>query len=99
MCEIATVLSLITPALDPRRLSSLYHSSAVNVTAAPAGTDRDRDTYATITSERHSSITPENLARKWNIGLDTAKRTLQITTQNGVRAEIHPLHRQYRVDH
>jgi hypothetical protein len=27
------------------------------------------------------------------------KSTLQVTTQQGVRTAVHPLHRQYRVDH
>ena len=30
-----------------------------------------------ITNDRHSKVTPEELSRKWNIGLDTAKDTLQ----------------------
>ena len=54
---------------------------------------------ATITSERHSTVNFENLSRMWNIGLETAKRTLQVTTQRGVRAAVHPLHCRYRVDH
>jgi hypothetical protein len=38
---------------------------------------------------------------EWNIGLKTAKRTLQVTMQqHGVRTAVHPLHRrQYCVDH
>ena len=35
----------------------------------------------------------------WNIGINTAKRTLQVTTQRGIRTAIHPLHRQHRVNH
>ena len=54
---------------------------------------------ATFTSERHPAVTFENLSQKWNIGLETAKRTLQVTTQQGVRTAVHPLHRRYRVDH
>ena len=56
-------------------------------------------TTAAITTERHTKVTAENLARKWNIGLETAKRTLLITTQRGIRTPVHPLHRRYRVDH
>jgi hypothetical protein len=47
----------------------------------------------------HEGINPENLARLWNIGIETAKRTLQVTTQQGIRTALHPLHRRYRVDH
>jgi hypothetical protein len=35
----------------------------------------------------------------WNVGLEMAKRTLQVTTRRGVRTAVHPLHRRYRVDH
>ena len=48
---------------------------------------------------RHSKVTPEELARKWGVGLDTARQTLQATTQYGVRKGVHPLTRRYRVDH
>jgi hypothetical protein len=48
---------------------------------------------------RHSKLSPEHVARTWNIGLDRAKETLQVTTQKGIRFAIHPIHRRYRVDH
>jgi hypothetical protein len=51
------------------------------------------------TADRHSKVTPEELARKWNIGLETAKATLNCTTQRGVRTAIHPMSRRVRVDH
>jgi hypothetical protein len=84
------------PTSDPRCVSSLYRH-AILVHAALPGTYGGIS--ATITSERHSSVTFENLSRKWNIGLETAKRTLQVTTQRGIRTAVHPLHRRYRVDH
>ena len=104
LSESGVVLGQISESLDPRRLYALY-SSQVSVSGAatgPAtvsGLDSDVSIAATVTGERHSSVTPENLARMWSIGLDTAKRTLQVTTQRGVRTAIHPLHRRYRVDH
>jgi len=58
-----------------------------------------RSESAVLTKDRHSQVTPEELAKKWNIGLDTAKKTLQVTTQAGIRQALHPLHRRYRVDH
>jgi hypothetical protein len=48
---------------------------------------------------RHTKVTPEHLARAWNIGLEKAKETLRVTTQKGIRYAIHPIHRRYRVDH
>jgi hypothetical protein len=37
-----------------------------------------------LTLDRHSKVGPEELSRKWNIGLETVKATLDVTTQHGV---------------
>lgn len=50
-------------------------------------------------NDRHSCINAENLARMWNVGLDSAKRTLQVTQQTGTRSATEPLHRMLRIDH
>lgn len=60
---------------------------------------RKHGIYQVATQRRHSLITPEHVAQKWNLGLETAKTTLNVTTQCGTRQAIHPLHRRYRVDH
>ena len=52
-----------------------------------------------VGNKRHSSITPEHLARMHNIGLDKAKQMMHVTTQKGIRTARHPIHRRYRVDH
>ena len=95
--ESAMHLSAISPSYDYRYVSALY-ASQVLVDVTPTGT-KGKSIGATLTSERHSSVTFENLSRKWNIGLETAKRTLHVTTQQGVRTAVHPLHRRYQVDH
>ena len=46
---------------------------------------------AAITHERHHKLTPEYLAQKWNIGLNTAKNTIKVTTQLGVILASGPL--------
>ena len=48
---------------------------------------------------RHSDVSPENLSRTWNVGLETARRTLRVTTQHGTCSAIHPITRRYRADH
>jgi len=53
---------------------------------------------ATFLKTRHSKVTPEELARKWRVGLQTICNTLKTTTQFGVRHVIHPLKRRYRTD-
>jgi hypothetical protein len=50
-------------------------------------------------SDRHSKVGPEELSRKWNIGLETAKATLNVTMQHGVQTAVHPMSRWLRVDH
>jgi hypothetical protein len=55
--------------------------------------------HGVITNDRHSKVTPEELSRKWNIGLQTVKDTLKVTTQKGIRTAIHPMSQRVRVDH
>jgi hypothetical protein len=42
-----------------------------------------------VTNDQHSNVTPKELSRKWNIGIQTAKDTLGVTTQHGVRTAVH----------
>jgi hypothetical protein len=77
--------------------------SAVNIATAYRN-DVDewsatRRASSIISNERHSAATPEELARMWNIGLQTAKDTVQVTMQKGIRTAIHPMTRRVRVDH
>ena len=50
-------------------------------------------------NDRHSQIGPEELARKWNVGIQTAKDTLEVTTQHGVFTAVQPMTRRLIVDH
>jgi hypothetical protein len=52
-----------------------------------------------LTMDRHSKVGPEELSRKWNIGLQMAKDTLDATTEHGVRTAVHPMSRRLRVNH
>ena len=78
------------------RINVASHVRGDDATVTGTGTGISAAAFAT---ERHSKLTPEGLAKKWNIGLESAKRTLLVTTQRGVRTAVHPLHRRYRVDH
>ena len=51
---------------------------------------------ALTTEEKRSAITPEILSRRWHIGVATAKRTLLVTTQAGVRNVLVPADRRTR---
>ena len=50
------------------------------------------------TKGRHSSISPEDLSERWQIGISTAKETLKRTSQRLVRSAVMPLARRYRAD-
>jgi hypothetical protein len=52
-----------------------------------------------LTLDRHSKVGPEELSRKWNIGLEMVKATLDMMTQHGVQTVVHPMLRWLRVDH
>ena len=51
-----------------------------------------------VSGDRKSDVTPQSLAERWLIGLDTAKKNLEKTTQRLVRSAILPLSRRYKAD-
>ena len=50
-------------------------------------------------NDRHSHIGPGELARKWNVGIQTSKDTLGVTTQHSVCTRVQPMMRRLRVYH
>ena len=48
------------------------------------------------TGDTTSAITPENLARKWMVGIETARKSLHVTTQRGVRSIPNPAMRRFK---
>jgi hypothetical protein len=50
--------------------------------------------------DSHSKVGLEELSTKWNIGLQMAKATLDVTTQqHEVQTAVHPMSRWFRVNH
>ena len=49
-------------------------------------------------NKRHARATPEEISAKFGCGLETARKTLNATTQYGVRTAVGPLTRRYRTD-
>ncbi len=45
---------------------------------------------AVHTIKRNLALDPISLSKRWQIGLDTAKATLKVTTQRGIRTAINP---------
>ena len=52
--------------------------------------------YATSSKEHCSSVPPNELAQRWGTSLDIASKTLQVTTQRGIRNLSSPLTRRFR---
>jgi hypothetical protein len=48
------------------------------------------------TGDVTSDVTPENVARRWMVGLETAKTSLKVTTQQGVRTIPNPATRRFK---
>jgi hypothetical protein len=108
--ESDAVLAAVSSALSsvtflPRMVSAIQvNSDPSGVVLPPAHAGGQEDTQgqrvaaAAKSDVRHSSVTAEELSRKWRIGLYTAKETLKVTTQFGIRHAVHPLRRRYRTD-
>ena len=65
----------------------------------------DRDTLTDVPSppyftsgNRHSDVSPRDLAERWCISLPQAMKTLKKTTQKFIRSALLPLTRRYRAD-
>lgn len=60
--------------------------------------DNIRISSAVSKDRRHHDIDAESLADKWECSIETARKTLDATTQLNVRSAIAPLTRRYRTD-
>lgn len=56
----------------------------------PSASDGRRTVGALATGNKKTPVTARQLATKWGIGLGTARKTLEATTQRGVRTVLHP---------
>lgn len=72
---------------DHRSISAItaQHVSAAYDIDSYAATFQARTLSAIASKTRKSYITPEQLAKRWSIGVETAKKTLKKTTQRAVR--------------
>ena len=67
---------------DPTHNLSLALNGQVQVSGIVSGVN---------TNKGKAQVTPYDLPKRWNIGLETAKRTLLKTTQRGLRTSPNPL--------
>jgi hypothetical protein len=100
--EFDVAMSQISAAfLDKAFIRSILSSVRV---ATHVRDDIDAEANRVISSvvgehRRHSKHDAETIARKWGIGLDQARHTLEATTQKWGCTGTEPLSRRYRADH
>ena len=96
MQETDVILSSVSSALcDETMIPRLIASVKVATYIREEETKVD----SIMSNQRHSTVNAEELSRKWGIGLETAKKTLKVTTQFGIRHALPPLRRRYRTDY
>ena len=92
--EVFATLTEVSPVLaDDDFITGLVQSVKTTVKSAQAAH------VAAAKSTRYTPLTPDVLAKKWGIGVETAARTLKVTTQKGLRQAVHPISRRYRTQH
>ena len=83
LCEDTLTASLV-PSVNVHDIIPAHNP---NIPYTPLPTPN----IAEIAHERHHKLTPKSLSQKWNIGLNTAKKTIKVTAQLGVRLALGPL--------
>ena len=73
-------LSQLLSTLDPT-------TSACNIIAYV----NKADVRSSMITQQHSAVTPECVSEVFGCGLETAKQTIRVTTQHGIRSAMHPL--------
>ena len=56
----------------------------------------ERNAFAIRSGDTTSDVTPENIAKRWMVGVETAKSTLSVTTQRGIRSIPNPATRRFK---
>ena len=100
--QVKQQLTKISSAFDERtfckRLIGLVNITSTYRKDVDSWTE-NRKVSSIDSNDWHSHIGPEQLARKWNVGIHTANDTLEVTTQHGVCTAVQPTTRRLRVDH
>ena len=72
-------------------LRSNVHIASIGTDSSETGEqDNLINIGCTVTGSRQSKLSPDVLARNWGCTLETAQRTLDITTQLGIRTVANP---------
>ena len=72
-----------------RVLSALRSQRTIPIEVEPSRLLQAINATATLPLTKKGTITPEELAKRWHIGVETAKKTLERTTQLAIRDFTH----------
>ena len=94
MSAVPRVLSDISNTLNDNlfvsAIRSTVETSYDDFIKAKTTPESMKTNIASTKSKARYKLSPEILSQKWNIGLDAAKRTLQVTTQRGLKTVADP---------
>jgi len=77
-----------------RRIMSVQTNELTQISSAYD--DKSYNVIASTASSKHQyKTTAEHIASIWNIGLETAKKTVQVTTQKGMRTTQYPIEQRF----
>ncbi len=84
--QVECELSMLSPTLHEKTFCKCLIGSVNVPMAYHDNVDKAMEICkaSVLTLDWHSKVGPEELSRKWNIGLEMAKATLDMTTQHGV---------------
>jgi len=71
-------------------IASLHTRKDHGVPESMLGIVLSHSVSSLTTKERKCKVSPEDLVKRWNIGLKAASKTIQVTTQRGVKTILHP---------
>jgi hypothetical protein len=95
--------TLIQRLVSSVRVASCYDDDDESSTygaddSSTYGANKTRQMAAVDTRARHTALTADEVSRKFGVGIETARNTLKVTTQYGIRHAVNPLTRRYRTD-
>ena len=97
---IIAVLNTFHEEHQPQPFEDLEVALIANVRVSPTKpTASEKRIAALVSGKRGRAISARTLSKNWNIGLQAAERTIEVTAQRGLRTVLHPtLLRRFRTN-
>lgn len=80
---------------NQRQIMCLHSNDMTQISMAYSDLILSRNLCST-TSNREFQTSAEKLSTLWNIGLENARKTIQVTTQKGMRTTTYPIEQRFR---